>query len=170
MINDETECKPKASIADNIEKVIFNDPATIIIWKDGSEKTVVKCSENDEYDPYFGFCAAITKKIFGSNQKIKNIVEKYAPEEEMTEHDIFDAIQKLGERMQTIFTIQKPKSIVTPYDIFSQFLKSTAIDKDMISDYRPCYPPYNDDVIKNAIVVWLKNGTKMIYIYDEKKR
>ena len=32
-----------------IEKVIFNDPATIVIWADGS-KTVVKCQEGDVFD------------------------------------------------------------------------------------------------------------------------
>ena len=31
-----------------IKKVIFNDPATIVLWDDGT-KTVVKCSEGDTY-------------------------------------------------------------------------------------------------------------------------
>lgn len=40
--------KPKKN-ASPIKKVIFNDPATIILWKDGT-KTVVKCQEGDTYD------------------------------------------------------------------------------------------------------------------------
>lgn len=33
--------------------VIFNGPATIVFWNDGT-KTVVKCSDGDEYDPESG--------------------------------------------------------------------------------------------------------------------
>lgn len=47
-----------------IKKVIFNDPATIILWTDGT-KTVVKCSEDDYYDPEKGMAMAVCKKIMG---------------------------------------------------------------------------------------------------------
>lgn len=47
-----------------IKKVIYNDPATIIFWSDGT-KTVVKCMEDEDYDPEKGFMAAVTKKVFG---------------------------------------------------------------------------------------------------------
>lgn len=43
-----------------IKKVIFNDPATIVIWKDGT-KTIVKCSEDDIYDPEKGLAMAVCK-------------------------------------------------------------------------------------------------------------
>lgn len=49
---------------DSIKKVIYNDPATIIFWSDGT-KTIVKCMEDEEYDPEKGFMAAVTKKVFG---------------------------------------------------------------------------------------------------------
>lgn len=49
---------------DSIKKVIYNDPATIIFWSDGT-KTVVKCMENEDYDPEKGFMAAVTRKAFG---------------------------------------------------------------------------------------------------------
>lgn len=49
---------------DSIKKVIYNDPATIIFWSDDT-KTVVKCMENEDYDPEKGFMAAVTKKVFG---------------------------------------------------------------------------------------------------------
>lgn len=45
-----------------IKKVIFNGPATIIFWADGS-KTVVKCHEDDAYDKRIGFMYACTKRI-----------------------------------------------------------------------------------------------------------
>ena len=48
----------------DIERVIFNDPATIVIWKDGT-KTVVKC-RNEPYDPEKGLAMAIAKKARGN--------------------------------------------------------------------------------------------------------
>lgn len=59
----------------NPERIIFNPPATIVFWGD-STKTVVKCREGTEFNQYFGFCAALAKKIFGSNNSINRIVEK----------------------------------------------------------------------------------------------
>ena len=44
-----------------IKNVIFNDPATIVFWKDGT-KTVVKCQDGDEFDPEKGLAMAIAKK------------------------------------------------------------------------------------------------------------
>ena len=64
----------------SIKEVIFNDPATIILWKDGT-KTVVKCSENDEYDPEKGMAMAICKKILGNKGNYYSIFSKWLPEE-----------------------------------------------------------------------------------------
>jgi hypothetical protein len=50
-----------------IKQVIFNDPATIILWHDGT-KTVVKCCDGDEYDAETGFYAAYLKKLLGDKQ------------------------------------------------------------------------------------------------------
>ena len=47
---------------EQITKVIFNDPATIVFWSDGT-KTVVKCSEDDEYDMETGLAMAVCKKL-----------------------------------------------------------------------------------------------------------
>jgi len=48
-----------------IDKVIFNDPATIIFWKDGT-KTVVKCHDRDCFDKEKGFAMACLKKVLGN--------------------------------------------------------------------------------------------------------
>lgn len=58
------------SIKDKIKQVIFNAPATIVIWKDG-EKTVVKCMDGEEFDPYYGFCAAVCKRLFGGSNAVR---------------------------------------------------------------------------------------------------
>jgi hypothetical protein len=58
-----------------IEKVIFNDPATIVIWKDGT-KTVVKAT-NEKYDPEKGLTMAITKKALGNKGNYFETIKKY---------------------------------------------------------------------------------------------
>ena len=70
--------KKPASMAHSmpeISDVIFNPPATIIIWSDHT-KTVVKCMENDKYDPEIGLSMAIAKKFFGNHSRIKKIVNE----------------------------------------------------------------------------------------------
>lgn len=48
-------------------KVIYNPPATIAIWADGS-KTVVKCDKDDVYDPKYGLALCYMKKALGSSR------------------------------------------------------------------------------------------------------
>ena len=88
-----------------IEKVIFNNPATIVFWTDGT-KTVVKCSENDIYDPEKGFAMAVAKKFLGTNKSHSNymdVFKKWLPkEEEMSDsYDPFkyfrDSLKNLAE-------------------------------------------------------------------------
>lgn len=43
-------------------KVIINDPATIVLWDDGT-KTVTKAKHGDEYDPLFGIMACALRKV-----------------------------------------------------------------------------------------------------------
>ena len=64
-----------------IKDVIFNEPATIIIWKDGT-KTVVKCQEGECYDPEKGMAMAISKKALGNKGNYCEVFKKWLPEEE----------------------------------------------------------------------------------------
>ena len=45
-----------------IKKVIFNGPATIVLWTDGT-KTVVKCAEGEIFDFEKGIAMAVWKKF-----------------------------------------------------------------------------------------------------------
>ena len=81
----------RVDIPGMIDRVIFNDPATIILWKDGS-KTVVKRSEDDIWDPEKGFCMAIIKKLYGCTSFIKRFME---PEEEMSILTVEEACENL---------------------------------------------------------------------------
>ena len=81
----------KVDIPGMIDRVIFNDPATIIIWNDGS-KTVVKRSDDDIWDPEKGFCMAVIKKLYGHTSFIKRFME---PEEEMSILTVEEACENL---------------------------------------------------------------------------
>ena len=60
-----------------IKKVIFNDPATIVIWADGT-KTIVK-SDNEQYDPEKGLAMAISKKALGNKGNYYETFKKWLP-------------------------------------------------------------------------------------------
>lgn len=65
---------------DLIKKVVFNNPATIVYWKDGT-KTVVKCQDGDKYDKEKGLAMAIVKKLFGNKGNYNKIFKKYIGED-----------------------------------------------------------------------------------------
>lgn len=58
------------------KKVIFNGPATIVIWQDGT-KTVVKKSEDDTDDREKAVMYAILKKEFGSRAKMNRYLKQF---------------------------------------------------------------------------------------------
>lgn len=69
-----------------IKNVIFNDPATIVFWEDGT-KTVVKCQDGDEFDPEKGLAMAITKKAYGNKGSYCNKLKKWLPKEEPVDNN-----------------------------------------------------------------------------------
>ena len=64
-----------------IKKVIFNDPATIVFWSDGT-KTVVKCGNNDAFDPEKGLAMAISKKFFDNMGYYYDVFKKWLPKDD----------------------------------------------------------------------------------------
>lgn len=66
----------KVKAPHEIEKVIFNPPATIVYWKDGT-KTVVKVQEGDVFDPEKGLAMAFFKKMHGNTGNYNNIIHKW---------------------------------------------------------------------------------------------
>ena len=73
--------KPNNTKLPEIKDVIFNEPATIILWADGT-KTVVKCQEGEGYDPEKGMAMAISKKALGNKGNYCEVFKKWLPEEE----------------------------------------------------------------------------------------
>ena len=61
----------------DIKNVIFNDPATIVFWGDGT-KTVVKALD-EPYDPEKGLAMAIAKKFLGNNHAYYDQFKRWIP-------------------------------------------------------------------------------------------
>lgn len=59
-----------------IRKVIFNDPATVVLWSDGT-KTVVKCGPEDTFDMEKGLAMAIVKKMAGNDNRFHKVFKQY---------------------------------------------------------------------------------------------
>ena len=64
--------KPKLEI----KRAIFNPPATIILWNDGT-KSVVKCQNGEEYDAEKGFALAYLKKLLGNDNTFNKEINKW---------------------------------------------------------------------------------------------
>lgn len=80
-----------------IKNVIFNDPATIVFWSDGS-KTVVK-SHLDDYDPEKGLAMAIAKKALGNEGNYYNVFKKWLPKEDSTIDTVGTRVNELFKKM-----------------------------------------------------------------------
>lgn len=89
-----------------IKDVIFNDPATIVFWADGT-KTVVKCQEGDEFDPEKGLAMAIAKKVYGNKGSYCNVIKKwvepyYEKQYEIENNKVEEALDAIAESAQKI--------------------------------------------------------------------
>lgn len=63
-----------------VKKVIFNPPATIILWNDGT-KSVVKCQNGEEYVSEKGFVMAYLKKMLGNDNTFNKEIRKWVQDE-----------------------------------------------------------------------------------------
>lgn len=80
-----------------IKNVVFNDPATIVMWGDGT-KTVVKVQDGDAYSKEHGLAMCIAKKAFGNKGNFNEVFKKWIPEEKTTLKDIpiIDDVKTVG--------------------------------------------------------------------------
>ena len=58
------------------ENVIFNDPATIVYWDDGT-KTVVKCQPGDVFSAETGLTTAMLKKYMGNDNTFNRVINEW---------------------------------------------------------------------------------------------
>lgn len=87
-----------------IKNVIYNDPATIIFWGDGT-KTIVKCQEGDIYDSEKGLAIAIAKKALGNKGNFNDVFKKWACKDKCDSSEInVNFIQKIVDNFnQSVF-------------------------------------------------------------------
>lgn len=99
-----------------VKKVIFNDPATIVIWGDGS-KTVVKCQNGEKFDKEKGLALCYMKKMLGNKSNFNNVFKKWIKPEVTTVYD--ESPSELGiqdtppknktEYPANIYTLERPQ-------------------------------------------------------------
>jgi len=63
-------------ILPSIERLIFNDPATIVYWNDGT-KTVVKCQQGDTFSAETGLMAAMLKRFMGNDNSYNKVINHW---------------------------------------------------------------------------------------------
>ena len=123
-----------------IKNVIFNDPATIVFWEDGT-KTVVKCQDGDEFDPEKGLAMAIAKKAYGNKGNYCNKMKKWLPKEEPV--DTNSNLRSIFVPKEFTFTIDSDKfsksfkkGISDALDIIFNGTKRTSNDNSVSSKKR----------------------------------
>lgn len=97
-------------------KVIYDETAgvTVVLWMDGT-KTIVRAEEGAEHDAYHGYCAALAKKIHGTNsalqRELKKVLEVHnkKEKEDKTEicNTIFDDGMKPAEQTKTTNVLKR---------------------------------------------------------------
>ena len=128
-----------------IKNVIYNDPATIVFWSDGT-KTVVK-AEDEPFDPEKGLAMAIAKKHFGNEGNYYDIFREWLPKEESIDNsllsDLFLGKFNLTDTKQNAYTVKE------------------------YCNKHHCSRKKVYDMIKYHVLVAYKNSKGMWMIYDE---
>ena len=97
-----------SNILDDIKQVIFNDPATIVTFSDGT-KVCVKANENDKFSKEIGLMYALVKRLYandvdengylkstGLGEKINKIIKNAVDQKKIES----DKKKKLAEKKQ----------------------------------------------------------------------
>lgn len=123
----------------DVKKIIFSGPKTIVLWTDGT-KTIVSMSKDElRFDPEAAFCAAYTKKMFGSNSKIKRAIKEKSNFEEYTKAAIENAKTEFDKFMECtcpwLYTEEKPTEVETAIaKAMSEFYKEELAPKENKDD------------------------------------
>lgn len=142
-----------------IKKVILNDPATIILWDDGT-KTVVKTQNGEKYDPEKGMALAISKKCFGNAGRYYNIFKKWVPydatkaEEEDKTIDIYGD----GRLLAVITPIKNPGPVKDYFNMGNGWAGNLSDGK--YGRVSVSFEDDNDTKYKNEAFLTIRAGNK----------
>lgn len=106
--NNDDDSDNTSDILDDIKQVIFNDPATIVTFSDGT-KVCVKANENDKFSKEVGLMYALVKRLYandvdengylkstGLGEKINKIIKNAVDQKKIEA----DKKKKLAEKKQ----------------------------------------------------------------------
>ena len=82
-----------------LKNVIYNDPATIAFWSDGT-KTVVKAQPGDIFDPEKGLAMVIAKKACGNTGNYYNGFKDWLPKEPVGNEEIIYKPEKCEDTVE----------------------------------------------------------------------
>lgn len=123
------------------KKIVYNYPATTVIWSDGT-KTTVKCSKDQEFSEYYGYLAALAKKVYKTNGVIDRMIRdkrEYGKQHEVRLHTKTVMVDMMnGESSNGPAVINY--SCADAYRTYSG---------SMVSDDRPVDPDGEIDIRKN---------------------
>ena len=97
----------------SIKQVVFNDPATIVIWEDNT-KTVVKCGADDTYDAEKGLAMCIAKKALGNKGNYYDVFKQHLPQDETGFDfdfgiiDISSSAETMRRNLRAVFGLSTP--------------------------------------------------------------
>lgn len=129
-----------------IKNVIFNDPATVVYWKDNT-KTVVKCGNDESFDPEKGLAMAISKKFLGNKGNYYEVFKEFLPKEEK---NIKTEVSYNSSNTKEVCKTKNHKPDLKVNDIY----KSDKFVKMGIKEYAE-YCGVSESTIRNRI----KNGS-----------
>ena len=109
--------KPYSKRLPIAEDVIFNGPATTIIWADGT-KTTVKCQDGEEFNEYIGVETALVKKLLGNKANFNNAINKMV---------------KMGRHQKTLTKV-KSSDVLEGETFYSSALKNMEKNINEIND------------------------------------
>lgn len=118
-----------------IKDVIYNDPATIVFWADGT-KTVVK-AEGEAYDPEKGLAMAMAKKSFGNKGWYYEIFKKWLPKEYQDSKSTCSSADSVEKVADTV-SYDPATYVHEPYVVWNQISVRQAKIKLACSDSKIC--------------------------------
>lgn len=93
--------KLEVTFVPKVKQAIFNPPATIILWNDGT-KSVVKCQNGEPFDAEKGFALAYLKKLLGNDNTFNKEIKKWVKWEEPVKAEIDPNIPLTIDQLMTM--------------------------------------------------------------------
>ena len=144
----ETTWKMLNDMGNMVKKVIFNDPATIVIWGDGS-KTVVKRQNGEKFDKEKGLALCYMKKMLGNKSNFNNVFKEWIKPEVTGVYD--ERHPELG--IQDIPSKNKmyPANVVRIKDVDLKFIHKYMRDNGITYQHISNVSGLHIDTVKRAL-------------------